>query len=380
MSKLSIVLRASTGAARPNLRVRVKNVDTDAYVLDTDDDTLVDNGDGSYTSAADVSAMVYSVYTGDSPELVDGYDSRSHAVTGYTTDADDRMVLGTGADLKALAILNEDLDGEYRTLEVVHKARGDQAGSAASAGTFIHSYTDFNDNNVGYHPVRVDNVGRDGSILYLANAFNTNVRSDLDGSSSSSVANSDYLWCYEAWSSEGNPTVQSCDLFRLTYDGELYWPGNRRAGSSNENDPAMLLWGGNPSYMNASNYAFQFKTTYSFGDGLNRFANFKAGSTQWMAWGTEASGTLMAWDFGANFDLGVRLKALDGYFEININDDSERFRVHYNDQVTNYKHQFSQGGTPTGTDAGEFWFDTNLNKPFWWSGSAWVDATGAAHP
>jgi hypothetical protein len=86
MSKLSVVLRASTGAARPNLRVRVKNVDTDAYVLDTDDDTLVDNGDGSYTSATDVSAMVYSVYTGDTATLVNGYEERFHPGEGEELD------------------------------------------------------------------------------------------------------------------------------------------------------------------------------------------------------------------------------------------------------------------------------------------------------
>jgi len=86
MSKLSVVLRVSTGAARPNLRVRVKNVDTDAYVLDTDDNTLVDNGDGSYTSATDVSAMVYSVYTGDTATLVNGYEERFHPGEGEELD------------------------------------------------------------------------------------------------------------------------------------------------------------------------------------------------------------------------------------------------------------------------------------------------------
>jgi len=86
MSKLSVVLRASTGVARPNLRVRVKNIDTDAYVLDTDDNTLVDNGDGSYTSATDVSAMVYSVYTGDTAILVNGYEERFHAGEGEELD------------------------------------------------------------------------------------------------------------------------------------------------------------------------------------------------------------------------------------------------------------------------------------------------------
>ena len=30
------------------------------------------------------------------------------------------------------------------------------------------------------------------------------------------------------------------------------------------------------------------------------------------------------------------------------------------------------------TDTGACWFDTDLGKPIWWSGSAWVDATGTA--
>lgn len=29
------------------------------------------------------------------------------------------------------------------------------------------------------------------------------------------------------------------------------------------------------------------------------------------------------------------------------------------------------------TDAGHMYFDTTLNKPVWWNGSAWVDSTGA---
>ena len=32
---------------------------------------------------------------------------------------------------------------------------------------------------------------------------------------------------------------------------------------------------------------------------------------------------------------------------------------------------------PTGIEAGFQYFDTTLNKPIWWNGSAWVDATGA---
>ena len=32
---------------------------------------------------------------------------------------------------------------------------------------------------------------------------------------------------------------------------------------------------------------------------------------------------------------------------------------------------------PTGIAEGFQYFDTTLNKPIWWNGSAWVDATGA---
>lgn len=40
-----------------------------------------------------------------------------------------------------------------------------------------------------------------------------------------------------------------------------------------------------------------------------------------------------------------------------------------------------QNGTtanrPTATATGQFYFDTTIGKPIWWSGAAWVDATGA---
>ena len=32
---------------------------------------------------------------------------------------------------------------------------------------------------------------------------------------------------------------------------------------------------------------------------------------------------------------------------------------------------------PTGIAVGFQYFDTTMNKPIWWNGSAWVDATGA---
>ena len=32
---------------------------------------------------------------------------------------------------------------------------------------------------------------------------------------------------------------------------------------------------------------------------------------------------------------------------------------------------------PTNIQSGFFYFDTTLNKPIWWTGTKWVDATGA---
>ena len=37
----------------------------------------------------------------------------------------------------------------------------------------------------------------------------------------------------------------------------------------------------------------------------------------------------------------------------------------------------SGGNRPSDNSAGDFYFDTTLNKPIWWTGSQWVDATGA---
>jgi hypothetical protein len=47
---------------------------------------------------------------------------------------------------------------------------------------------------------------------------------------------------------------------------------------------------------------------------------------------------------------------------------------------TDTSSQPRQGGTtanrPSSPDNYEFYFDTDLNKPIWWNGSNWVDATG----
>lgn len=44
-----------------------------------------------------------------------------------------------------------------------------------------------------------------------------------------------------------------------------------------------------------------------------------------------------------------------------------------------YRGQLTGASTdrPTGIAVGFQYFDTTLNKPIWWNGSAWVDATGA---
>ena len=34
---------------------------------------------------------------------------------------------------------------------------------------------------------------------------------------------------------------------------------------------------------------------------------------------------------------------------------------------------------PTSSIVGQFYFDTTLNKPLWWNGTGFVDATGANH-
>lgn len=50
-------------------------------------------------------------------------------------------------------------------------------------------------------------------------------------------------------------------------------------------------------------------------------------------------------------------------------------------QVVNRKYVNLNGATagrPTGSVLGQFYFDTTIGKPIWWSGSTWVDATGSA--
>lgn len=51
-------------------------------------------------------------------------------------------------------------------------------------------------------------------------------------------------------------------------------------------------------------------------------------------------------------------------------------------QVTNRKYVTLNGvsaNRPTASVVGQFYFDTTLNKPLWWNGTGFVDATGANH-
>lgn len=46
-------------------------------------------------------------------------------------------------------------------------------------------------------------------------------------------------------------------------------------------------------------------------------------------------------------------------------------------KMGNLKGTSTQRPTLSTSDTGYQFFDTTLGKPIWWSGSAWVDATGA---
>lgn len=51
-------------------------------------------------------------------------------------------------------------------------------------------------------------------------------------------------------------------------------------------------------------------------------------------------------------------------------------------QVVNRKYVTNHGATagrPTSSVIGQFYLDTTLNKPLWWNGTGWQDATGAYH-
>jgi len=118
MAKFSFTLENSSGVPQSGLTVQVKNTSGTA-VAATSDSSLVDNGDGSYTTASDLASGTYSVYTGaGAGTLVDALDSVSHidpddvtgtpvAVadggTGATTAAGARTALGVaiGSDVQA---------------------------------------------------------------------------------------------------------------------------------------------------------------------------------------------------------------------------------------------------------------------------------------
>jgi hypothetical protein len=105
MAKFSFTIRNTAGAGQSGLRVQVKD-GASAVVAETDDSTLVDNDDGSYTTASDLSAGEYSVFTGNGAgTLVASLDSVPHGDPETTPSALPLPVAegGTGAITAAAA-------------------------------------------------------------------------------------------------------------------------------------------------------------------------------------------------------------------------------------------------------------------------------------
>lgn len=75
LAKLTITPRTRTGDIQPGLRLRIKNVETGLYVLDTADGSLVDSGVGPYVSADDVESFVFTAYSGETPTVISGYEN-----------------------------------------------------------------------------------------------------------------------------------------------------------------------------------------------------------------------------------------------------------------------------------------------------------------
>jgi hypothetical protein len=59
-----------------------------------------------------------------------------------------------------------------------------------------------------------------------------------------------------------------------------------------------------------------------------------------------------------------------------LNDIQTNFQSVANAVNTNIGQAGATSTRPTLHQPGESFFDTTLNKPIWWNGSHWVDATG----
>jgi hypothetical protein len=119
MAKLSFTLENSSGVPQTGLTVQVKDTATSTVVASTTLSTLIDNGDGTYTTSTDLETGEYSVYTGaGAGTLVAGLDEISHVDpddapglpvsianggTGSTSASQARSMLGLaiGSDVQA---------------------------------------------------------------------------------------------------------------------------------------------------------------------------------------------------------------------------------------------------------------------------------------
>jgi len=104
MAKLNVILRNADGKILPGKRVRIWNEDTSAYILDTNDDTLVDNNNGSYVSSTDVDPCTFSAYSGDVATLIDGYDKVTHGDEGGSGGSTDTDAIHDNVDGEIIAI------------------------------------------------------------------------------------------------------------------------------------------------------------------------------------------------------------------------------------------------------------------------------------
>lgn len=77
-------------------------------------------------------------------------------------------------------------------------------------------------------------------------------------------------------------------------------------------------------------------------------------------------------------DGGKQIMLLDDHYPIFWDSSSFKFRRADGSVYTATKDGNSTS-RPTGKDiyVGYQYFDATLNKPIWWTGSKWVDATGA---
>ena len=84
---------------------------------------------------------------------------------------------------------------------------------------------------------------------------------------------------------------------------------------------------------------------------------------------------------GKNEELGAANTTLNGNTIVLFSDLIGVYKTGNYRQIKALKYKGSYRGTTeerlSGVDVGFQYFDTTLNKPIWWNGTAWVDATGA---